>query len=667
MSDNQFDIPEIPLKVSIEPDICDLAVLSALRRCGLPDAIRAAREDLPSFIGVTLPTDYEVSVAINAIRNVFFECIDTTPERKQLTTETTLVLLGIRSQGSALSNPGLTVVVAEAEEVERGRAWHVAELADKRIDVTVCASDIRRALVQVYPELQDEPFEIHDNASVNDLSKFLRESVTGWQLVRAVNKMAARRAAKAEQLKRDAEPAKPTRKISFPVTTPGGVSLSELPGFSSARPWAMQLAGDLQAYMRSEIPWSEIDRGALLVGPPGSGKSTLMRALASTAGVHMIFTGFADWSSQGEGHMGTMLKSITALFEQVDDVIRDHRVCIVAIDEIDSVPPRGTGYHSDYWTPIVNALLAGINGRPGMVVVGTANTANLDSALTRPGRLDRVIRIDNPSRTEIAPILRHHIGHDVQDLGSVSGMLLGMSAADLEQVARSARRRARGLNRILGLTDIVAVNDEIRPPIRDAALAYRVAFHEAGHAVAQLASSYVASVEITISRTFCASRVEVDDGDDFQSLGFLSARLVELLAGRVAERRHCGDLNRGAGGKEPEADLRKATAIALELECQHGVGVTGLLHVPGNLDNALLNPQIHDAVRQRLEAAQAEAERLIEDRWHVVGALAVAVVRDRYLPADRVREIVERADALQRQVRIALVSEADEDALAEAL
>jgi energy-coupling factor transporter ATP-binding protein EcfA2 len=666
---NDFEscIPEIPLKISIEPDICDLAILSALRRVGLPDAIRAAREDLPALIGVTLPTDYEVSTAIGVIRSVFFEGIDTMPDRKTLTTDTVLVLLGMRSQGSALSNPGLTVVVADAGEVERGAVWHVSELADRRIDVTVCASDIRRAIAQAYPELANEPFEIHDNASVNDLSKFLHESVTGHQLVRAVNKMAKRRQAKSEQLKRDAEPAKTARKITFPVTEPGGISLSELPGFSSARPWAMQLASDLQAYLRGEIPWSEIDRGALLVGPPGCGKSTLMRSLASTAGVPMIFTGFADFSNVGEGHMGTILKGISALFTQVDDLLQERRAVIVAIDEIDSVPPRGTGDHSDYWGPIVNAFLAAINGRPGMIVVGTANSANVDPALVRPGRMDRVIKIANPGSDEIAPILRHHIGHDVTGLGSVSGILRGSSAADLEQIARSARRRARKFGRILSMDDINAVIDEMRPRIVDADLAYQIAFHEAGHAVAQLSSPHVVGVDITLSETYCAARAECRDGSDFQSIGYLSSRLVELLAGRVAERRHCGTVSRGAGGQEAESDLRRATRIAIELETQHGVGVTGLVHVTDDKDHALLNPRIHDAVRRRLEDAQTAAERLIDDRWHVVGALALALVRDRYISSERVKEIVERADAVKRQADVVLAADLDEAALSESL
>jgi hypothetical protein len=644
-------------------DICDLAILSALRRCGLDDAIRRAREDLPSIIGITFPTGYEVSVALPAIAVTWFPGVTTTHEQRDLTTESVIVTGGRQSVTASLSNPGMTILVAECSDVDLGRAWHIAELADTRIDVTVTATDIHAALAQAYPDLRDEQFEVHERATVGDLGRFLQHETTGWRVLRAVNKMARRRSAHtAKKAEEDEKPAS-RKKVRFPITEPTGVKLSGLPGFGAARPWAMQLAADLQGYLAGTVTWEDIDRGALLVGPPGSGKSTFMRALASECGIPMIFTGFQDFSNNGEGHMGTVIKGIKSLFVEAQYTIDERKVVIVAIDEIDSIPPRGVGYHPDYWAPIVNALLAEINGRPGMIVVGTANSANVDPALIRPGRMDRIIEIGRPQRDEIGPILRHHLGVDIAGLDTAAACLFGSSAADLEQIARSARRRARVLGRVVSMTDIVAAIDEIRPPIRDAELAFRIAHHEAGHAIAMLSSPQNRDVELHMSGTFSAAAGSNDNGVGFQSLGYLSRRLVELLAGRIAEQKFAGDLTRGSGGglggdmeREEASDLRRATLIALELETQHGVGVSGLVHVPGALESALLQPDIYRAVRARLDAARAEAERIIEDRWHVVGALAVELVRERYIAAERVREIVARADALKPRADAAFVS-----------
>ncbi len=230
-----------------------------------------------------------------------------------------------------------------------------------------------------------------------------------------------------------------------------------MPGLGPALEWGRALVADLEAYRAGRLPWADVDRGAVLVGPPGTGKTTFAAALAEEAGVPLIATSYAAW--QSTGHQGDMLKAMRKSFHEA----RAAAPCLLLIDEVDSFPHRDRvrSDHADYVRGVVNGLLAELDGatsRDGVVVIGACNSAdNLDPALVRPGRLDRIVPVGLPDFEGRAAILRVHLGGDLRgaDLWQVARIAEGMSGAELEKTVREARRAARAAERGLLVGDLV--------------------------------------------------------------------------------------------------------------------------------------------------------------------------------------------------------------------
>ena len=115
-----------------------------------------------------------------------------------------------------------------------------------------------------------------------------------------------------------------------------GARLRELAGYGAAHQWADELATDLALWRAGELSWSDVDKAALLTGPPGTGKTFFAHALAAELGIPLIVTSVGEWQSAGDGHLGDMLRAMRESFAEA----RSKTFAVLFIDELDSIGNR---------------------------------------------------------------------------------------------------------------------------------------------------------------------------------------------------------------------------------------------------------------------------------------------------------------------------------------
>lgn len=378
---------------------------------------------------------------------------------------------------------------------------------------------------------------------------------------------------RARQRLRDVEPA-------------GGLGLRELHGLGEARRFADDLITDINEAISGRLDWEHVDRGVLLVGEPGTGKTTLARAIAKDCGIRFISASAASW--QAAGHLGDHIRAMRSDFARA----RRFAPSILFIDEIDSIGNRETfsGQNAQYHTQVVNALLEQFQGMdpsaPVIVIAATNYADQIDPALRRAGRLDRQIEIPRPNAQALAQIIQHYLEEyaaddrdAVIDVASLGNLAIGATGADVELFVRGAARRARRAGRSISQADLI---DEITRKPRDPASSprltpeevRRVAVHEAGHALATFLTGSRGE-DLTFISIIPRTDGKLGFVAQMPSERFIVTRqeylehLEVLLAGRAAEEIIFGQEGVTGGARR---DLEMATKWALMMTTQYGLG-----------------------------------------------------------------------------------------------
>jgi cell division protease FtsH len=437
-------------------------------------------------------------------------------------------------------------------------------------------------------------------------------------------------------------------------------------------------------------------KGILFEGPPGTGKTYLAKAMAREAGVPFLFASSSAFQSMFYGQTN---RKIRAFFSQLRKVARAEGGAIGFIEEIDAIGATraglGAGGGREGIAGVVNELLiqlqsfdqppASVRWRAGVIevlnrflppdrplrkpsvppanvlVIGATNrAADLDPALLRPGRFDRTITFDLPSRAGRQAILDHELARRAHHpelegrTGELAGQTFGYTPAMLvhlldEALVWALRRGAA----VMSWADLqrAKMTEEIglaQPVEYTEAERRTIATHEAGHATVAWLVGRSRKLEVLsiIKRSAALGLLAHSDREErfTQTESELRALVQIALGGLVAEQIFFGERSSGVAG-----DLKHATGVAAQMVGSMGMGGTLVSYeavqgAAGNLAAKVLSSDVgREEVAGVLEAARAEVQTLLEDNRHVVEALRDALLERDELVGDEITHVINEA------------------------